>query len=106
MLGDSYAPETGHYRREFLDTSMAGGGRSATFRIVRRPAAVPLKLDLGLLSDLQRIVDIDPETPDGASRLGVMDRELRAAGIDSDGPSSPPFECCPRAINQAKRGRP
>ena len=85
---------------------LAAHGRSATFRIVRRPAAVPLKLDLGLLSDLQRIVDIDPETPDGASRLGVMDRELRAAGIGSDRPSLPPFECCPRAINQAKRGRP
>jgi len=48
-------------------------GRSATLRIGRRPAAVPRKLDLGLLSDLQRIVDIDPKVADGAFELGMAE---------------------------------
>lgn len=47
---------------------MPGIGRPTTRAAAGRPRA---SLDLGLLGHLQRVVNFDPEVPDGALELGM-----------------------------------
>ena len=56
----------------------------------RRPLAVatrPRRLHLGLLGDLQGVVDLDPEVSDRALQLGVPKEELNRPEI-----SGPPVD--------------
>jgi hypothetical protein len=56
------------------------------------------RLHLGLLGDLQRIVKLDPEIPDGAFEFGMAEEEL-------NGPEVPGSPLDQRRFRAAKRMR-
>ena len=50
-------------------------------RVVFTHAAVEQGLNLGLLGDFERVVDLDAEVPDGALQFGMAKQQLNGSEV-------------------------